>query len=217
MQVVCPRPLGQGRRGAGPQASSSVHTPPGPGSQPPREDTHPGSSTTALFLQDLTAHQVCMPLKYLFPKAPQLLSRQGTAEVGGGAWDPAREAGAPTVSLPPLPPTSKTRPFSPRHCSDPLPAKPGSRDAKLAHMDGAGQQRARAEGLLDDLEQAGRRLLQVVILRDAAREVLKPLDRGPSSESLIGTIEPVGRERRVNHPPARGARGLALGCGVGWK
>lgn len=97
------------------------------------------------------------------------------------------------------------------------------RETIPAHVNGAGQQRPRAEGLLDDLEQTGWRLLQVIKLRDATCEILKPLHRGSSSESLIRTVEPVGQERtRVSSTAvSKGSRwdgaGALQGHGAPWR
>ncbi len=43
------------------------------------------------------------------------------------------------------------------------------------HIDGAAQQRSGLQGLLDDLEEVGRRFSEVVVLSDAAREIFKAL------------------------------------------
>lgn len=97
------------------------------------------------------------------------------------------------------------------------------REAIPAHINGAGQQRPRAEGLPDDLEQTGRWLLQVIKLRDPTCEILKPLHRGPSSESLIRTVEPVGQERTqvsstvVSKGGTWDGAGALLGCGAPWR
>lgn len=82
------------------------------------------------------------------------------------------------------------------------------------------------DGLPDDLIQIGWRLPQVIKLRDATREILKPLHCGPSSESLIRTVEPIGKQRKyasttaISHP-SEGTLWVwaetMLGHGVVWK
>jgi hypothetical protein len=85
-----------------------------------------------------------------------------------------------------------------------------------AYINGAAQQRAFAQGLLDGVVQIARRLPQVIKLRDATREILKPLNCGASSKSLIRTIEPVENERKyASSTPMSNPNKGTMGCGKG--
>ena len=61
------------------------------------------------------------------------------------------------------------------------------------HIDGAAQERALLQGLLDDPEQAGRGLPQLITLGDASSEVLEALAGGTPGKCFITPVDPVGR------------------------
>ena len=58
------------------------------------------------------------------------------------------------------------------------------------HVDGAAHERAPAQGLLDDVEEVGAGLEQLMDLCDASGEVLKALSGGAPREGLIAAIHP---------------------------
>ena len=64
----------------------------------------------------------------------------------------------------------------------------------MPYVDGAAQQGAGLQGLLDDLEHVGRGVPEVKVLCDAAGEVLKALGGGPPGEGLIATTHPADRQ-----------------------
>lgn len=84
----------------------------------------------------------------------------------------------------------------PVHCKPTCHQRKEKKGRVEAHINGAAQQRSRTEGLPDDVVQIAWGLPQVIKLRDATCEVFKALNRGASSKSLIGTIEPIEKERK---------------------
>lgn len=60
----------------------------------------------------------------------------------------------------------------------------------LTHIDGAAKERAFLECLLDDLEEVGGWLLQLIPLCNATSEVLEAFSGGATREGLIGAIQP---------------------------
>src|SRR4029434_8215146 len=68
----------------------------------------------------------------------------------------------------------------------------------VPHVYRAPQQSSTLQGLLDDVEHVGRGLAEVVLLRDAPREVLKALGGGAARQGLITAIHS-GVERHVRH------------------
>lgn len=65
------------------------------------------------------------------------------------------------------------------------------------HIDGATQQRSSFQRLLDDLEQVGRGLFEVVVLCDAAGEVLEALSGGPARQCLVAAVHSAHKEHRM--------------------
>lgn len=61
------------------------------------------------------------------------------------------------------------------------------------HIDGAAQERALLQSLLDDPEQVGRGLPQLITLGDASSEVLEALAGGTPGKCFITPVDPVGR------------------------
>jgi hypothetical protein len=62
------------------------------------------------------------------------------------------------------------------------------------YVDRAAKERALLQSLLDDLEQVGRRLLQLIPLSNASGEVLEALGGGTPRERFIASIDPTRGE-----------------------
>lgn len=77
------------------------------------------------------------------------------------------------------------------------------------HVDGAAQQGSGLQGLLQDLEQVGRRLAQVVVLGDASGEVFEAFGGGAARQRFVAAVDPESR-RQAEEPLVGVAR-----CG-GW-
>lgn len=58
------------------------------------------------------------------------------------------------------------------------------------YINGAAEQRAQPQSLPHDVEQEGRRLLQVVALCDPTGEILEALDARAAAQSLVGAVRP---------------------------
>lgn len=71
------------------------------------------------------------------------------------------------------------------------PARAGGRGART-HIDGAAEEGAFLQSLLDDPEQVGRGLPELIPLRDAPREVLEALGGGAPRERFITAVDPEG-------------------------
>lgn len=68
----------------------------------------------------------------------------------------------------------------------------------LTHINGAAEKRAFLKRLLDDFEEVGRCLLQLIPLGNSTSEVLKALSGSATRERLIRSVQPARKGRHTN-------------------
>lgn len=91
------------------------------------------------------------------------------------------------------------------------------------YVDGAAEERAFLQSLLDDLEQVGRGLPQLVPLGDASGEVLEALGGGAPRERFVAPVDPTEEEGTPLAPGAAAqgplldaSRAPLLRCSLPW-